>query len=66
VLDKGSIVIGGYKAESLMQSIEIALELFNDSDKRPVDYRDIDVSAKVVRIIQSYTSIVNKMTWDKF
>jgi UDP-N-acetyl-L-fucosamine synthase len=65
VLDKGTIVIGGYRAESLLQSINMAIELFISNSNRPIDYQDVNVSLKVVRIIQSYTEIVNKVVWDK-
>ncbi len=65
VLDKGTIVIGGYTAETLLQSVAMAMDLFDGEDKRPVDYRDSNVSAKVVRIIQSYIPIINKIVWGK-
>jgi len=64
-VDKGSIVIGGYTSESLVQSIELAIDFFDDKDHKPADYFDEDVSAKVVRIIQGYTPIVNKVIWGK-
>lgn len=65
VLDKGTIVIGGYTAETLLQSTTMAMDLFDGEDRRPVDYRDSNVSAKVVRIIQSYIPIINKIVWKK-
>jgi len=64
-VDKGSIVIGGYTAESLTQSIALAIDFFDGKDHRPADYFDEDVSAKVVKIIQGYTPIVNKVIWNK-
>jgi len=64
-VDKGSIVIGGYTAESLSQSIALATNFFDCKDHRPTDYFDEDVSAKVVRIIQGYTPIINKVIWGK-
>jgi UDP-N-acetylglucosamine 2-epimerase (non-hydrolysing) len=64
-VDKGSIVIGGYTAESLTQSIALAIEFFDGKDHRPADYFDEDVSATVVKIIQGYTSIINKVIWNK-
>ncbi len=39
--------------------------LFDNPEALPIDYRDLDVSTKVVRIIQSYTKIVNEMIWRK-
>ncbi|MGC8651520.1 MAG: UDP-N-acetylglucosamine 2-epimerase, partial [Minisyncoccia bacterium] len=67
VLDKGSIVIGGITSDEIINSIYMAVESFkmqNESVK-PIDYLDINVSMKVVKIIQSYTKIVNKIIWQK-
>lgn len=66
-LDKGDFVIAGIDEMSLMQSIETAVSLCDDGNHGiPVpDYTDINVSTKVVKIIQSYVNIVNKMTWRK-
>jgi UDP-N-acetylglucosamine 2-epimerase len=52
----------------LLQSVDIAVELIKDGHHGiPVpDYVDENVSTKVVRIIQSYTGVVNKMVWRKF
>lgn len=65
VLDKGTMIIGGYRAESLLQSVALAVESFDPQAPRPDDYADLNVSAKVVRVIQSYTRIVDKVIWDK-
>jgi len=65
VLDNGTIVIGGYTAETLLQSTAMAMDLFDGEDRRPVDYRDNNVADKVVKIIQSYTPIINKIVWHK-
>lgn len=67
VLDKGSIVIGGIETESIEQAIELAVTMREDGDqsKLPSDYMDTNVSTKVVKIIQSYTDIVNRTTWHK-
>jgi len=68
VLDKGSIIIGGIKSEEVIQSVYTAVELFRELDNKdilPIDYRDTNVSMKVVKIIQSYTKIVNKDIWRK-
>ena len=66
-LDKGDFVIAGIDEMSLMQSIETAVSLCDDGNHGiPVpDYTDINVSTKVVKIIQSYVNIVNKMVWRK-
>lgn len=68
VLDKGSIIIGGIKSNEVIQSVYSAVELFKAMDNTnilPVDYQDINVSMKVVKIIQSYTKIINKNIWRK-
>lgn len=66
VLDKGTIVIGGYTEESLLQSVALAINSFDGEDHRPKDYCDTNVSSKVVKIIQSYTPIINQVVWNKF
>ena len=69
VLDKGSIIIGGIKSGEVMQSVYSAVEMFGAMDNGnilPVDYQDTNVSMKVVKIIQSYTKIVNKNIWQKY
>jgi len=68
VLDKGTIIIGGIKPKDVIQSIYSSVELFKELDNTnilPVDYQDTNVSMKVVKIIQSYTKIINKFVWDK-
>jgi len=68
VLDKGSIIIGGIKSGEVMQSVYSAVEMFGAMDNGnilPVDYQDTNVSMKVVKIIQSYTKIVNRNIWNK-
>ena len=68
VLDKGSIIIGGIKSDEVIQSVYSAVEMFKAIDNTnilPVDYQDTNISMKVVKIIQSYTKIVNKNIWNK-
>lgn len=67
-LDKAVFVIAGIDEKSLLQSVDTAVELCKDGQHGiPVsDYTDENVSTKVVKIIQSYTGIVNKMVWRKF
>lgn len=67
VLDKGSIVISGLNKETIENSINIASNSlkYEEITNSPVDYQDENVSIKVVKIIQSYTSIVNKVIWGK-
>ena len=66
-VDKGCFILAGIEGEGLLQAVETAVELNkNKSFGIPVpDYRDENVSDKVVRIIQGYTGVVNKMVWRK-
>ena len=66
-LDKGCFIIAGIDETSLLQSIETAVEMTTHGDNGiPVpDYLDENVSSKVVKMIQSYVGIVNKMVWRK-
>ena len=66
-LDKGCFILAGIDARSLLQAVDTAVELVKNGDTGiPVpDYMDENVSDKVVRIIQSYTGVVNKMVWRK-
>ena len=67
-LDKGCFVLSGIDTKGLLQSVDVAVSLIRDGlPGIPVpDYADENVSSKVVRIIQSYTGVVNKMVWRKF
>ena len=66
-LDKGCFVLSGIDTKGLLQSVDVAVELIRDNCPGiPVpDYVDENVSTKVVRIIQSYVGVVNKMVWRK-
>ena len=66
-LDKGIFVLAGIDGTSLLQAVDTAVEMNrNEADGLPVpNYTDENVSAKVVKIIQSYTGVVNKMVWRK-
>ena len=66
-LDKGCFVLAGIDGHSLLQAVDLAVEMVRCGDNGiPVpDYTDENVSDKVVKIIQSYTGIVNKMVWRK-
>nr|WP_296459491.1 UDP-N-acetyl glucosamine 2-epimerase [uncultured Acetatifactor sp.] len=66
-LDKGCFVLSGIDTVGLLQSVELAVEMVMNGDLGiPVpDYVDTNVSDKVVRIIQSYVGVVNKMVWRK-
>lgn len=67
-LDKGCFVLAGIDGDTLLQAVDTAVALTCDGNHGiPVpDYVDENVSTKVVRIIQSYVGVVNKMVWRKF
>ena len=67
-LDKGCFVLAGIDENSLLQAVDTAVEMVKEGDNGiPVpDYTDEIVSTKVVKLIQSYTGVVNKMVWRKF
>ena len=66
-LDKACFVLAGIDQNSLLQAVDTAVSLNNDAQYGiPVpDYVEENVSTKVVKIIQSYTGVVNKMVWRK-
>ena len=66
-LDKGCFILAGIDAHSLLQAVDTAVEMNRNGDYGiPVpDYVEENVSTKVVKIIQSYTGVVNKMVWRK-
>jgi UDP-N-acetylglucosamine 2-epimerase (non-hydrolysing) len=67
-IDKGCFILAGIDSGSLLQAVDVAVKMNGNGDLGiPVpDYTDENVSDKVVKIIQSYTGIVNKMVWRKF
>lgn len=67
-LDKGCFILAGIDAHSLLQAVDTAVEMNRNGDYGiPVpDYVEENVSTKVVKIIQSYTGVVDKMVWRKF
>ena len=66
-LDKGCVVIGGISERDVVQAVELAVSMHKNGDigYPPYDYLDNNVSVKVVKLIQSYTHIVNKTVWQK-
>ena len=66
-LDKACFILAGIDTKSLLQAVDTAVELNNAQDYGiPVpNYTDENVSTKVVKLIQSYTGVVNKMVWRK-
>lgn len=67
-LDKGCFVLAGIDEQSLLQAVNTAVEMVKCGDNGiPVpNYTDENVSTKVIKLIQSYTGVVNKMVWRKF
>lgn len=67
-MDKGNFIIGSISTEQVLQAVDLAVFMYNNGDLGVTtpDYADENVSVKVVKIIQSYTGIVNKMVWRKY
>lgn len=67
-LEKGNFVLGSITSEQVLQAVDIAVDMQQNGyiGSDVPDYTDENVSDKVVKIIQSYTGIVNKMVWRKF
>lgn len=66
-LDKGCFILAGINEHDLLQAVDVAVEMVKNEDNGiPVpNYVDENVSTKIVKIIQSYTGVVNKMVWRK-
>lgn len=66
-LDKGNFVLAGITTEQVLQAAEVAVKMIKNGDNgvSVPDYVDENVSTKVVKIIQSYVGIVNKVVWKK-
>jgi len=67
VLDRGSMVIGGVSGPEMLQAVKLTQAMQENKEQLAVvpDYQDANVSAKVVKLIQSYTGIVNRVVWGK-
>lgn len=67
VIDKGSIVIGGIDTDNILSALRLSVAMFEAKETvaEVPDYQDDNVSVKVVKIIESYTKIINKLVWDK-
>ena len=65
VLDKGTVVLGGITGEEVNQAVELAVAMARNGETGILapDYRDTNVSTKVVKLIQSYVKIVNRVVW---
>ena len=66
-LEKGNFIIGSITTEQVLQAVDMAVAMNNNGDLGVTvpDYVDENVSVKVVKLIQSYTGIINKMVWRK-
>lgn len=65
-IDAGSIVLGGITENEILNAIDICINTYaKEGVKIPWEYQILDVSNKIIRIIQSYTSIINQVIWDK-
>ncbi|WP_062199845.1 non-hydrolyzing UDP-N-acetylglucosamine 2-epimerase [Massilibacterium senegalense] len=67
VLDKGTIIIGGINQKDIIQSVELSRMMWKNNEKTVIatDYTDTNVSIKVLKIIQSYTKVINRVVWVK-
>lgn len=67
VLDKGTVVIGGITERDIVRAVYLSRAMWERTEQtyRANDYYDENVSVKVVKLIQSYTGIVNKVVWGK-
>ena len=66
-IDKGNFILSGISEKEVLQAVDVAIKMNKNKDYGiPVpDYVDINVSNKVIKIVQSYTNIVNRMVWRK-
>ena len=66
-LDKGCFILAGINEHDLLQAVDVAVKMVKNQDNGiPVpNYTDENVSTKIVKLIQSYTGVVNKMVWRK-
>lgn len=67
-LDKGNFILAGITTEQVLQAVDVAVEMVKNGDNglNVPDYTDENVSAKVVKLIQSYVGVVNRMVWRKY
>ena len=65
-IDFGSIVLGNIDEDSMVQSVEIAVKTFSeDYLEIPNEYQTENVSTRILKVIQGYTSVINREIWKK-
>ena len=66
-LDKGCFVIGSISSDSILQAVQMSISMFENNElfQNVSDYSDMNVSTKIVKLIQSYVDIINKKVWNK-
>jgi len=66
-MEKGVFTIGAITSESVLNAVDLAVKMHENNHLfiNVPDYSQMDVSIRVLKIIQSYTSIINKMVWRK-
>ena len=69
-IDKGTVVLGGISGDQVLNALKVVRESFELESMKlyelPSDYKDTNVSMKVIRIIQGYTAVINEFIWRKF
>jgi UDP-N-acetylglucosamine 2-epimerase (non-hydrolysing) len=67
VLDKGSMVIGGIEKDAVVRAVRMARRMLDEGPAPPLpaDYQDLNVSAKIVKIIESYAKLIDRYVWMK-
>lgn len=67
-MDKATFILAGIATEQVLQAVDVAVEMNADGDLavNVPDYMDENVSTKIVKMIQSYTGVINKMVWRKY
>ena len=65
VLDKGTVIIGGVTERTISESVELSVSMYANDEPTVIaeDYGDVNVSVKVIKLIQSYYDIVNRTIW---
>jgi UDP-N-acetylglucosamine 2-epimerase (non-hydrolysing) len=64
-VDKGGFILGGITSKTMSASVDLAVSLMDSESADVTDYQDTNVSAKVIKIIQGYTEIINERVWRK-